>query len=1263
MAAELAGRSSLDGGHGGNTGGGTGTGTGSSHSSFSSLGSGAPRRGPMTARESPRPPRAPDGSPRPRLSDAAQTPPTARTARTPRSVTTPLSGGGPFRASPLSASPLGRRSLPGTPTPGRTRSLMDADHDELIERRRSLLDSARRRRVSAHMGSMQSLSPGVGGPGHPSPDADGRPSAPPPPLTASASAPTPPLPGSIRGGPATASTASLNRSSGTQNASGGRRHETTPQDDARRSALSLSLSRSAEALAGRVPLASGGHASLAPLGAHRRISSSASLTGSQTLGMLSEETQKTLENLLKFITENKLNAQNSWDTDLIGTFYKSTVSDTSPANINFQRASRALEGCVKVYTSRVDSLDGETKTLLTGLFSRRGDGADDGDGDGEKGDGARGAGDGLGGDGGGAGGAFPAKRARKRAQRTTTLEADPAALEIRKVDSEFSVDPLFRKTCADFDEAGSRGLLLNTLDVTPLGQLIMDAGDVTLSLATPPVREMPAEVSIDATFNPMATIMEQDDPHREGGADGDHAEADAEAEPAADGAEAGTDTDEAPMPALPASALRPLDLTSFFMTFGTALQTSFAMEICPTLSQFGLGGQRADGGATSDAAPTPAHWLAIATQHSERQMQQHQQQQQQLELHKHKQGSGLMPLFSLMTLDDDEDDGDDDANGMAIDGVDDDVGGTEPPMLLDDDGGDGFPSEDVLGVSADAAEGMAHVPGLSGDPTRSAAAAAAAASGGGGAAGNGGAHWPMAGGHDRRTPWSASAPLTAAAMPPNVHVNVDSVFSYFNQVNQTHSWRSKLLKPTMMSGNGGNGGTGSSGPTKTDSQDGPADGTTAKKSKAPRPGGLRFVDAPLVQQSVLFAKSAASLLHKPSQLHVPAEQIVQPSLTYDVKQLFNLALKPETSFLNALIADIHGHPRDGALGGGDESGDGVDDGSADDGSLSLGGYGDSLDDDGDDNAGAIYLGASMDVLPFSRSSHAATESELGGTPLPGSRLGSATSLHSVQSSRLLTGSMGPRGLSALGGLGGLSIVTPARLPNGMTYHPLDPHAAIKPVTRRDGLNYTRKAKRVNVHLLKDNLWNELTHLATKDAVLQARRAGSSDAALSHLPPAAAADAPAADGPTNDHDGSPAALAAAATASAATLDSADGASTTAASEPDAAAAAATSSAPAEPPQLLFSKTVQQLSRRYSEREYSDISPAFCFICLLHLANEKGLEIKNEGPALQDLGINRVPVDAKRLAAATAGPASAAARAPAPPAPTASSSSAALLKRRN
>lgn len=52
------------------------------------------------------------------------------------------------------------------------------------------------------------------------------------------------------------------------------------------------------------------------------------------------------------------------------------------------------------------------------------------------------------------------------------------ALKIKKFDLEFTVDPLFKKTSADFDEGGAMGLLMNHLSIDGRGRVVFDSGDV-----------------------------------------------------------------------------------------------------------------------------------------------------------------------------------------------------------------------------------------------------------------------------------------------------------------------------------------------------------------------------------------------------------------------------------------------------------------------------------------------------------------------------------------------------------------------------------------------------------------------------------------------------------------------------------------------------------------------------------------------------------------------------------------------------------------
>ena len=183
----------------------------------------------------------------------------------------------------------------------------------------------------------------------------------------------------------------------------------------------------------------------------------------------------------------KINAANSWNFALIDYFHDmSLLRNNADNSINFQRASCTLDGCVKIWTSRVDSVGTETGKLLSNLAHRAAD--DDGDDDP----------DGAGAD--GADGAEPsqAQKKRKGYRSESTLAKNPAQLRTKKLDLEFSVDPLFRKTCADFDEGGAQGLLMNHLGLTvaPDGSLrvVFDASD---SVAKDDEEEQPLEEERD----------------------------------------------------------------------------------------------------------------------------------------------------------------------------------------------------------------------------------------------------------------------------------------------------------------------------------------------------------------------------------------------------------------------------------------------------------------------------------------------------------------------------------------------------------------------------------------------------------------------------------------------------------------------------------------------------------------------------------------------------------------------------------------------
>ncbi|OWZ47865.1 condensin complex subunit 2 [Cryptococcus neoformans c8] len=167
------------------------------------------------------------------------------------------------------------------------------------------------------------------------------------------------------------------------------------------------------------------------------------------------------EEWMKLATDNKITANNTWSFALIDYFADLTLLRNGPddQSINFQKASCTLDGCVKIWTSRVDSVATETGKLLSGLA---GGSAETGDNDGLEGEE-----DEVG----------EPKTTRKTVRSEATLAKSFAQLQIKKFDLEFTVDPLFKKTSADFDEGGAMGLLMNHLSVDNKLREVFDAGD------------------------------------------------------------------------------------------------------------------------------------------------------------------------------------------------------------------------------------------------------------------------------------------------------------------------------------------------------------------------------------------------------------------------------------------------------------------------------------------------------------------------------------------------------------------------------------------------------------------------------------------------------------------------------------------------------------------------------------------------------------------------------------------------------------------
>ena len=203
----------------------------------------------------------------------------------------------------------------------------------------------------------------------------------------------------------------------------------------------------------------------------------------------------------------KVNEKNSWQLDFIdhmGRMLEDPSGGASDEMTNFLKASTTLDAGVKIYSYRVDSVYTETYKLLGGVSrtEKRPDEALDEaeEGTGEAGDADDADATGLDGEGERAG-AKKGKKASSGAAGTKHLETNPAALNLKKIDLGFQVDPLFHRTSAKFDEGGAKGLLLNNLPTGQGCRVVFDSSDAQ-------ERSGPDEAPGPSARLPLSTLSE-----------------------------------------------------------------------------------------------------------------------------------------------------------------------------------------------------------------------------------------------------------------------------------------------------------------------------------------------------------------------------------------------------------------------------------------------------------------------------------------------------------------------------------------------------------------------------------------------------------------------------------------------------------------------------------------------------------------------------------------------------------------------------------
>lgn len=207
------------------------------------------------------------------------------------------------------------------------------------------------------------------------------------------------------------------------------------------------------------------------------------------------------EEWIKLSTDNKITSKNSWQFALIDYFHDLNVIKDGD-NINFQRASATLDGCVKIYLSRVESAASETGKLLSGLATKKGqtelESAEHDDESDVEAD------------------ADPVNsKKERRINRVVESTLVPFLLiEIKKLDQELAIDPLFKKALADFDEGGAKSLLLNTLNIDSSGRVVFDTTTIKSDEKTPDAvtnhvsaNEPTYAPSSDVNFTKLRTLL------------------------------------------------------------------------------------------------------------------------------------------------------------------------------------------------------------------------------------------------------------------------------------------------------------------------------------------------------------------------------------------------------------------------------------------------------------------------------------------------------------------------------------------------------------------------------------------------------------------------------------------------------------------------------------------------------------------------------------------------------------------------------------
>ncbi|VEU20862.1 DEKNAAC101737 [Brettanomyces naardenensis] len=200
---------------------------------------------------------------------------------------------------------------------------------------------------------------------------------------------------------------------------------------------------------------------------------------------------------IKMATDNKINSNNSWNYALIDYFHDmNLLRSQDGVSINFQKAGATLDGCMKIFSHRIDSVVSDTGRLLSGLAQRDSSSKGTEEGGKEDDDHVRPEDeddesdlDEVG----------RLRKSKAKKKPRVYLKEGFDSLKFEEYDRKLGIDPLFKRALAEFDEGGAKSLLTNILKINSEGQIIFDEALTQSRSAENPVN--PTVVDAEEALN------------------------------------------------------------------------------------------------------------------------------------------------------------------------------------------------------------------------------------------------------------------------------------------------------------------------------------------------------------------------------------------------------------------------------------------------------------------------------------------------------------------------------------------------------------------------------------------------------------------------------------------------------------------------------------------------------------------------------------------------------------------------------------------